>query len=1055
MSDTGQKRSSQRNIWQTFDEKEINIILYLVHTTSPVSIDTLSDLIDAPATKVLSVMEALRRRKIVHEKKGYQKGVYFLSGTDIADFVRKHLPEASIDRKDALRKIISFYEQSPDDTDTKTLILADLYRKLEDDSQGLNIIGKAAKILSNSGNRDAALAHYDYILQHLNDGRINDDNAIDLFESILGKISLSGHLMSSQEQIQLLSGAQKLAKRFGKWYSLAEITLALGKAYQQEGDHRATNHCIKSYRELAHKTGNQKLIKRAEILMVEFLHWEGKESEVIQRYENVVGNLEEFEDNEITLKATARVGLCYVLCGRVARGFGMIDAVREKARTLNYLHVSIFCDLMTILALFEIRRFKEAEPLIDRISSFPEEVLGHYVLRPIHAVKAYILCMEGKYDEAFGNLNKVVEHSHKVGWMYHKGPWNFECMNILEKNGFYNNEMNYDSEIERSINWSDVYMKGVAYRYRAQKNLELHKSHARILSDLKNSEKYLKQSGIEIELACTQAAIGDLYLKKGETKLGQSYLRSAWLILSKIDKALFPKDLLAIMPQEHMIEVMTDRIIGINESLSTAHDMSSFLEKVVDLAMDFTMATRGAFVSLETESGEPVITASRNLDPLMHKSELLSLMKEIISAIKENGLDIFVHDKKKLTNVSNESFFEADVSSLICVPVKLAHEEYGCLYLGNRLADKPFPESSLSYLRLLSNQIAVGISKIRLYENMKALKDRFENEATFYKREMGVIAPIDTIIGKSEGIIRVVNEIHQVAQTDSLVLILGETGVGKELVAKAIHNLSDRKDGPFIPVNLAAIPSELVASELFGHEKGAFTGAHEIRKGRFELAHGGTIFLDEIGDLPLSIQISLLRVLQEGKFERLGSTKSIHSEFRVIAATNKNLRKEIEKGNFRQDLYYRIDVFPITVPPLRDRKDDIPLLARHFLDRFGKKKGMDIRKIPDNEIRKLMTYNWPGNIREFEHFIERSVILSTGDTISFSGLKNMSGEARSPTEMPLVTLAEIEREYIEKTLDATHGRVSGPNGAAVILGIKPTTLFFRMKKLGIDKKRPY
>jgi formate hydrogenlyase transcriptional activator len=336
---------------------------------------------------------------------------------------------------------------------------------------------------------------------------------------------------------------------------------------------------------------------------------------------------------------------------------------------------------------------------------------------------------------------------------------------------------------------------------------------------------------------------------------------------------------------------------------------------------------------------------------------------------------------------------------------------------------------------------------------MKVLKDRFEEEANFYKQEMGITAPLEKIIGQSEAIRKMTEEVRQVAVTGSSVLILGETGVGKEVVAKAIHGLSDRKAGPFIPVNLAATPQDLVASELFGHEKGAFTGARERQKGRFELADGGTIFLDEIGDLSLSVQVNLLRVLQEGTFERLGGSKPIKSNFRVISATNKDLRMEVGKGSFRQDLYFRLNVFPIHIPPLRERKDDIPLLAHFFVYKYGKTLGKMIKRIPPDELKKLLHYHWPGNVRELEHVIERALVLSDGHSISFTGFEYGSSDRVSIDDATkrLGTLAELEREHIEKVLKSTNWKVSGPHGAAAILGLKSSTLVFRMKKLGIKR----
>jgi transcriptional regulator with GAF, ATPase, and Fis domain len=422
----------------------------------------------------------------------------------------------------------------------------------------------------------------------------------------------------------------------------------------------------------------------------------------------------------------------------------------------------------------------------------------------------------------------------------------------------------------------------------------------------------------------------------------------------------------------------------------------------------------------------------------------------VLIAVRD-GFELIMPGLKNQGDISEKSLTSLGIHSLICMPAKLGDYTYGCLYLDSSLREKPFLENQLPYVRLLCSQIAVGLSNIKIYEQMKELKDRFEEEAIFYKHEMGIAAPTKTIIGKSESMKHVIEQVRQVAPTDSSVLVVGETGVGKELIAKAIHNLSKRKDGPFIPVNLAALPQDLVASELFGHERGAFTGAHEKHKGRFELAHGGTIFLDEIGDLPLNVQVKLLRVLQEGSFERLGSTKEIRSDFRVIAATNKDLHGEVEKGAFRQDLYYRLNVFPVYVSPLRERKEDIPSLAHHFIDTFGKKMGKQFGKTTNEALKMLMKYTWPGNVRELEHFIERAVILSDGGKIHFPGLDEALSPCITDESLPVTPLADMERVYIEKILNATRWRVSGPNGAAAILGLKPTTLISRMKKLGIKK----
>jgi transcriptional regulator with GAF, ATPase, and Fis domain len=1046
MIDRGRSVAELTKMWQTLDYGEKNIVCFLVYSQSPVSIDTLSALSGAPAVSVLNVMEELRKRKFIYEKKEFRKGTYFMNGTDLAILIQKEVPEE--ETRGVLRKTIEFYNRTFEAGTEKTLALAELYRKLGANGDGLKHIKDAAEFLIQSGQREKAALYYDYLLESIGKSAVTSENAGDFLDGILGKISGTKHLMPIQEQTALLSRAEKVARLYEKWDYLTKIELALGQTLQAAGQHKKAFQHMNDFWKLAEKIGDQRMLKIATLLTGDFFHWKGKFSEVVRRYEEVVGDLEEFGDDEATLKAAARVGLCYVRCGRIARGLGMIETVRAKANLLGFQHGSIFADLMTTLALFEIRKVTEAEFYMDRISALPDDVVGHYILWPIEACKAYILCQKEKHEEAFESVKRAVKHSRFVGWMHQNGAWNFDYLDILESKGFVLPGWNYDGEIKRMLSWDDIYTKGIAFKYRALRNAEKQQSASKILSDLENSEKYLKKAGAEIELARTRIALGNFYLKRGDEKIGHSYIDKAWRAFSKVDQNLFPNDLLVIMPQEQKIKVMIDRIIGINQSLGTVHDASSFLERVLSAAMEFTGAMRGAFFTLE-EGGKPTTFASRNLDPLLLKAEQFELISEVIADVGREGTELVMPGMQERGGLSEQSLVAAGISSLVCMPVILGEEAYGYLYLDSRLGGKPFPDNHLLYVRLLCSQIAVGLFNIKILDEMRERKDRFEDEAIFYKREMGVASPLETIIGKSEGIRCVLDQIRQVAPSDSSVLIVGETGVGKELVAKAIHSLSDRRDGPFIPVNLAALPQELVASELFGHEKGAFTGANERYKGRFELADGGTIFLDEVSDLPTNIQVKLLRVLQEGTFERLGSAKSIRSDFRVVAATNKDLLRAVENGTFRQDLYYRLNVIPVHVPPLRERKEDIPPIAHHFLDKFSRRMGKPFKHIPNEEIKKIVGYHWPGNVRELEHVIERAVILCDGSKISFSGFDHPPGGPVRTEDLYTRTMEEMEREHIEKTLSATHWKVGGPSGAAALLGMKPTTLFFRMKKLAI------
>ena len=309
----------------------------------------------------------------------------------------------------------------------------------------------------------------------------------------------------------------------------------------------------------------------------------------------------------------------------------------------------------------------------------------------------------------------------------------------------------------------------------------------------------------------------------------------------------------------------------------------------------------------------------------------------------------------------------------------------------------------------------------------------------------------EQIIGNSPALESVLEQVEQVAPTDSTVLIQGETGTGKELISRAIHNLSMRCGRPFIKLNCAAIPFDLLESELFGHEKGAFTGAIAQKIGRFESANKGTLFLDEVGDIPLALQPKLLRVLQEQEFERLGGTRTHQVDVRLVAATHRNLADMVKRNEFRSDLYYRLNVFPIPLPPLRERREDIPALVEHYVEIYARRMGRQIEHIPPETMSALTSYQWPGNIRELQNFIERSVILTSGNALH-PPLETLRSAAE-PESLGPITLEDAERDHIRKTLEQTRWVVAGPNGAAARLGIKRSTLYFRMQKLGISRTK--
>ena len=431
--------------------------------------------------------------------------------------------------------------------------------------------------------------------------------------------------------------------------------------------------------------------------------------------------------------------------------------------------------------------------------------------------------------------------------------------------------------------------------------------------------------------------------------------------------------------------------------------------------------------------------------------------------VYEHRQCLFRRDLEKEAQYANERrLAEEGIRSLCVAPLFAQGQCIGTLSVVSRERDRYSAEDA-ALLQEVANQIALAILNMQAYEEIASLKARLEKENVYLREELRTEHDFEEIVGNSPALLHALNAVEQVAPTDATVLICGETGTGKELVARAIHNRSARRDRALVIVNCSAISAGLVESELFGHMKGAFTGAIERRIGRFELAADGTIFLDEIGELSLETQVKLLRVLQEHEFEPVGSSHSQRVDVRVIAATNRNLREAVEAGRFRPDLFYRLNVFPVELPPLRERRSDIPQLVAFYVSRFSKRLRKTIDHVSRESMEHLVNYSWPGNIRELQNVIERAVILCADSTLILDrDLVPVAGFAKDAVAPPedraksatfIPTLAEVERSHILTALQNTHGVIDGPNGAARILNLHPNTLRHRIDKLGIAVTR--
>ncbi len=479
---------------------------------------------------------------------------------------------------------------------------------------------------------------------------------------------------------------------------------------------------------------------------------------------------------------------------------------------------------------------------------------------------------------------------------------------------------------------------------------------------------------------------------------------------------------------------------------------------VNDLLREVTVGIRRVIPSdfalvglLESESGRVCVNACDMAEETMLAKEAVDSLGEMFGARVFSTGKPWIGNSEEFDQVDAAGDPECTVAGFrnsCVVPLAGRDRILGVLALGKH-EDIAYTKDEIDFLLQVSSQVTVAVENALVYGQMRELKDNFSEERVYLEDEIRSELNFEEIVGRSVVLQRVLRQVEVVAPTDSGVLVQGETGTGKELIARAIHNLSSRRDRPFVKLNCAAIPSGLLESELFGHEKGAFTGAIMRKAGRFEAADKGTLFLDEVGDIPLELQPKLLRVLQEHEFEKLGSTRTQQVDVRVIAATHRDLKQMSEEGKFRSDLFYRLHVFPLSVPPLRNRREDIPILVRHDVDKYARRMNRRIETIPSHAMEVFANYSWPGNVRELQNFIERAVILSPGSALR-PPLAELKQAALPSPNSRLSTIEEAEREQVLRAIRASNWVIGGPNGAAARLGMKRTTLAYRIRKLNIS-----
>ncbi|NOY68936.1 MAG: AAA domain-containing protein [Deltaproteobacteria bacterium] len=849
---------------------------------------------------------------------------------------------------------------------------------------------------------------------------------------------------------EYLNKAHEISKSLGDQRTHALINLHLGRLFYFSDRRQDALVALSLGLNEVEELGDKDILDQSAGFLGLFYFMQGLFKEARGHLERAVGIYGEREKGQLTNPlAPVLHGYCLTYLGEFHRAIGSLDCHWRDARQKSDLTMSITLRVILGTVLTLIKKEKEAAyHLKEAVKEAADNnnALAIYLAQgPLalmwmnagHAKKAHEILSRSFYDGADSGIVRQFA-----------SPWILEMIYEFERLGLKPLPgISFDQAMKRAMEENNIHLYGVALRLQARKKISENKSKGTIDKDLEKSHEYLEQSGDIIQLSKTIMEMARLEFSRGNRKRAESLAQKAWRVMGGYADDFFPDDLRILLDHEnhenhkkHWLDTPQgsfERFIELTETMFPVQSRDEILSRAVVATNRFFGAERGGLFWFAGGkiTKNPELRARCNLtesdmlaDNFSHSHALIlkSFTKNRI-IIERSGLS---HEPRG-----------RPLRSILCLPVEVRGKTRAVIYHDNSYLEDCFDFLNDSTMKKIVGHVSRQVGRLWEYHQIKEERnDLIEKYITNEKPDEKVL------IYKSRIMSDLLLQLDKASRSDSTILIMGETGVGKELFAGRVHSKSLRRDKAFIVVDATTIPEGLMESELFGHEKGAFTGADRQKKGRLELAHRGTLFIDEIGELPISIQAKLLRAIQEHSFFRVGGTRMHHSDFRLIAATNRELAKEVAAKRFREDLYYRLNVIPFQIPPLRDRPEDIPLLIEHFLNRLGRKYLRQDLYIDAETEALLKQYNWPGNVRELENIIERAVLLSTDDRLQI----DLPLVTLKPADHPFVDtpcLDTLEKRYIKYILDKTKGRIGGPGGAADILGLKRSTLYARMKKL--------
>ena len=838
------------------------------------------------------------------------------------------------------------------------------------------------------------------------------------------------------------------AKRLGDRRSKALINLHLGRIHYFAEQRNQAVEAFTKGRKLVEELGDEDILLQAGELLGLYYHMQGLFKDAKKHFERAVAG---YEAERVSLLinplATMWVSYSEAYLGQFHRAIGRLNYYHNIATESSDQNLASTLRASLGLILLMINKVREASfhlsGALDEATA-GSNALARYLAQGGLAMLTLHLGKPEKARDMFAEALTVAAESGLI--RQYSSPLVLEMISEFHRLKLEPiPQFSFHRELIRVMNEPNIHLKGVALRLKVMDSLRQNGDYSSADADLGTSEDYLVRSGDPIQLGKTRLEMSRLRLKQKSREDARILAQKAWKDFSGYGEIFFPDDLRHLISEKNYYllnmtkqDEFMSRFMEIIEELLPTGDLNKLLAKALNATNKFFGAERGGLFWFRYSKKEkmPVMRAAYNLSNYDVSSKEFRPNLEYIQKAYEKNQPIVI--RKRQAELHN-------IKALICLPFELDGRTRGVLYHDNSYMNDCFDDFDTHQLKRMGNYLSHYIDRVWRYSR------RLEKTATT-KLERHVhktSTENNGILTQSPVMKKILDQADRAAASQGTILILGETGVGKELLAQRIHDKSDRHKHPLVIVDMTTIPENLVESEMFGHERGAFTGADRQKLGRLELSHRGTLFIDEIGEIPKSIQVKLLRAIEERTMVRVGGMRTLESDFRLIAATNRDLATEVASGRFREDLYYRLNVIPISLPPLRERIEDIPLLAQHFLERYSLKYQRSLfGGLSAEDEKKLIKYCWPGNVRELKNVIERSTLLSSEQAFELI----LPGEGRQMTQSIIgdtPTLEELQRRYIKMIIEKSNGKIGGPGGAAQLLGMKRTSLYTRMKKLGM------